>query len=122
MHHGYRCNARTLVLLLPLLIAGCPCDDGSPTQADLTVKMTNTDALPVHIFLTGENFPCCRVDVGDTRTSTVHAEEDQGIIVTAGRNGSLISQATICVVNEEHLRSQSITITWNSNGFACSTR
>jgi hypothetical protein len=97
------------------------CWGNDPTAADgpydINVVFNNQDSQAAHLFAVdkGEDFPCCRLDPGQSRTVQVlHVNE---IVVRAGRNGAELSKTTCKLVAAD--RSQPKNITWLGNAWYC---
>lgn len=63
-------------LLIPLVIgawSALSCDEeGNPIIQPgtlVTITLRNQDALPAHLFLDSEDFPCCQVAAGSSRNA-----------------------------------------------------
>jgi hypothetical protein len=117
-------NARVLMLLLPLLFAGCFGDDDQPigpTQSQIvTVILENKDNQPAHLFSAwhSESFPCCQVAPGGDRSVKLSTQQGDDVEVSAGRNGQIISTKN-CQVTVQHVSSHFLTATYRSSGWSC---
>ena len=121
-------NARALMLLLPLLFAGCflwdEKSDGTLTPPNtveiLNVILENKDQQPAHLFVKDqyETFPCCQVAAGNQRSVSLSTRQGWDIEVEAGRNGQVIT-AKACKVTTTHVSRHFMTATFNGSGWSC---
>jgi hypothetical protein len=81
-----------------LLLSGCEIFGPTGPSYDRTsigVSLRNLSDAPVHMFISGETFPCCQVGSGDTRSVTVSVpDSDPKASFRVGRNGSVFSEIT----------------------------
>ncbi len=92
-------------------VLGCTEDPGR----EITVRLTNGDSEAVHLFTgLGENFPCCRVEPGETRELVEAVVVGSQFRLTAGRNGTKFNTRT-CNVTQAHFDSRSFNVSWNGN-------
>ena len=98
------------------------CWGNDPTATDgphnVQVVFRNQDTQPVHLFAVdaGETFPCCRLDVGQSRQVAVTANDK--IVVRAGRNGEELNTTTCKVFSADLTNPKNIT--WRgTNGWLC---
>ena len=112
---------------------GCPLapDSGSgdPDAPDieLTVRLENLETPvlgeAVHLFGSGETFPCCQVEPGLSRTIVYTARQNDHVDFQAGRNGTILAnkRCTCTSVCPERGTSSPATVrvTWNGSALAC---
>lgn len=119
---------RTILVLfaVPLLMAAdCGGDQvaglvgGLADNKDVQVTLSNTDGQPVHLFLHGEDFPCCQVASGGTRTVTVLMTPGGSVTFWAGRNGETLTTRT-CTLTDTGWNSAHATVTFSGGGLTCS--
>ena len=94
-------------------VIGCK-DDQSKVIA---VTMTNTSSQDVHLFLGTENFPCCKVTPGNSRTANFSQNSGGDVSFTSGRNGIAINTHH-CKVSQSDFDAGTMGVSWNNN-WAC---
>ena len=114
-----RVFGKLLILALTLLL-GTRCNDANPSglaeSFTARIQLENDDEnLATHLFLPGENFPCCQVPPGGGRTTPMPVIQRQGYSFRAGRNGTELD-TVVCFVRRDATANDSFGVRW-SPGF-----
>ncbi len=120
---------RTLAIgAVALMVMASECGDtvdalaGPGATKNIAIKLINGDDLAVHLFVDSETFPCCQVQPQASRTVNRTMATFDGVSITAGRNGEILTR-TACVVSVNSggaFETGTASVVYSSAGLACS--